>query len=109
VNGRSSQMDKLIITVAPTGSVPSREMSAYLPVTPEEIAETALLCRRAGASLIHIHARDAAGKPTLDPDVFARIHDLITERSDLVVQLSTAWNRKHERRRYVSSVRRWPR
>ena len=67
-------MDSLIITVAPTGNVPTREMTLHLPVTPEEIAETAVRCRQAGASLIHVHARDAGGKPTLDPEVFGRIH-----------------------------------
>jgi 3-keto-5-aminohexanoate cleavage enzyme len=82
-------MDKLIITVAPTGNVPTKEMNPHLPVTPEEIAETAVHCREAGASLIHIHARDAAGNPTLDPGVFARIYELVTERTDLVVQIST--------------------
>ena len=85
----SQGTSKLIITVAPTGSVPTREMTPHVPVTPEEIAETALLCREAGASLIHIHARDLAGKPTLDPQVFAEIHRLIGERTDLIVQIST--------------------
>ena len=80
---------KLIITVAPTGNVPTREMNPHLPVTPEEIAETAVRCRKAGASLIHVHARDLNHKPTLDPQVFARIHRLISERTDLIVQIST--------------------
>jgi 3-keto-5-aminohexanoate cleavage enzyme len=82
-------MDKLIITVAPTGSVPTKEMNPHLPVSPREIAETAARCRGAGASLIHIHARDDEGRPTLDPAVFARIHVLIAERTDLIVQIST--------------------
>jgi 3-keto-5-aminohexanoate cleavage enzyme len=82
-------MEKLVITVAPTGNVPTKEMNPHLPVTPHEIAETAVRCRNAGASLIHIHARDGKGKPTLDAGVFAHIHSLITERSDLIVQVST--------------------
>ena len=80
---------QLIITVAPTGSVPTRELNPHLPVTPEQIAESAVLCREAGASMIHVHARDAAGKPTLDAKVFAQIHRLIDERADLIVQIST--------------------
>jgi len=80
---------KLIITVATTGSVPTREMNPHLPVTPEQIAESAVLCREAGASVIHIHARDVDGKPTLDPQVFAQIHRLVSERTDLIVQIST--------------------
>ena len=80
---------KLIITIATTGSVPTREMNPHLPVTPEQIAETAALCREAGASVIHIHARDTDGRPTLDPQVFSRIHRLVSERTDLIVQIST--------------------
>jgi 3-keto-5-aminohexanoate cleavage enzyme len=82
-------VENLIITVAPTGNVPTKEMNPFLPVTPEEILDAAESCRTAGASLIHIHARDSSGKPTLDPDVFERIHSLITSRSDLIVQVST--------------------
>lgn len=82
-------MNKLIITVAPTGNVPTKEMNPHLPVTPDEIAETAVRCREAGSSLIHIHARDIVGQPTLDPEVFARIYQLVTERTDLVGQIST--------------------
>lgn len=82
-------MEKLVITVAPTGNVPTKDMNPYLPVTPEEIAETALRCREAGASIIHIHARDEAGEPTLDPEVFGRIHQLVRESTDLIVQIST--------------------
>ena len=82
-------MEKLIITVAATGNVPTKEMNPHLPVTPAEIAETAVRCRKAGASLIHIHARDAAGAPTLDAQVFAQIHRLIEQRTDLIVQIST--------------------
>jgi 3-keto-5-aminohexanoate cleavage enzyme len=82
-------MQKLIITVAPTGNVPTKEMNPSLPVAPEEILQTAVLCRRAGASLIHIHARDQAGKPTLDPGVFEHTHRLIRDNTDLIVQIST--------------------
>jgi 3-keto-5-aminohexanoate cleavage enzyme len=64
-------------------------MTPHLPVTPAEIADTALRCREAGASVIHVHARDASGKPTLDPEVFARIDASIAERTDLIVQVST--------------------
>ena len=99
---------KLIITVAPTGSVPTKDMNPHLPVTPEEIAESAIRCRKAGASLIHVHARDAKGKPTLAPQVFARIHSLVSERTDLIVQISTggrAGMDPEERAAAVRSIR----
>jgi len=99
-------MDKLIITVAPTGNVPTKEMNPHLPVTPDEIAETAVRCRAAGASLIHVHARDAAGQPTLDPAVFARIHERIAARSDLIVQLSTGGRAGMDTEARAAAVRR---
>lgn len=82
-------MEKLIVTVAPTGNVPTKEMNPSLPVTPEEIAECAAGCQEAGASLLHAHARDAKGKPTLDPSVFCEIHERVTAKTDLIVQIST--------------------
>ncbi len=82
-------MSNLIITVAPTGNVPTKDQNSALPVTPQEISDVAVRCREAGASLIHIHARDEQSRPTLDPEVFACIHELITARTDLIVQIST--------------------
>ena len=99
-------MDKLIITVAPTGNVPTKEMNPHLPVTPPEIAATAVRCREAGAALIHVHARNAAGKPTLDPAVFARIHALVSERTDLIVQISTGGRAGMDSEARAAAVRR---
>jgi 3-keto-5-aminohexanoate cleavage enzyme len=82
-------MDRLVITVALNGSVPTRKMTPHVPLSPEEIAENAARCGQAGASMVHVHARDGEGKPTLDPEVFARIHHLISQRSDVIVQIST--------------------
>ncbi len=82
-------MDKLIVTVAPTGNVPTRKTNPYLPVTPEEIAEDLYRCYKAGASVAHIHARDEQGKPSADPDLFQAITELIREKCDIIIQLST--------------------
>ncbi len=83
-------MEKVIITVALTGNVPTREMNPHLPLTPEEIAADVARCRDAGASLFHIHARDAQGKPTLDPRVYQAIVCRIKERApEVIIQLST--------------------
>ena len=65
-------------------------MSPYLPVTPEEIAEAAIQAVEAGAAIVHLHARDAVtGKPTQDPAVFAEFLPLISEASDVVVNITT--------------------
>ncbi|MEW5910663.1 MAG: 3-keto-5-aminohexanoate cleavage protein [Thermodesulfobacteriota bacterium] len=83
-------MEKLIITVALTGNVPTKEMNPNLPVTPEEIAADVKRCRDAGASIFHVHARDASQKPTLDIDVFKTIVRAIKGSApDVIIQLST--------------------
>jgi 3-keto-5-aminohexanoate cleavage enzyme len=99
-------MDKLIITVAPTGSVPTKKLNPHLPVTPEEIAETAVRCCQAGASLLHVHARDAAGRPTLDAEVFGRIRDLVAARTNLIIQVSTGGRAGMDPEARASAVRR---
>ena len=51
-------MEKLIITAAITGSRITREITPYIPITPEEIVQSAYECWQAGASIVHIHVRD---------------------------------------------------
>lgn len=83
-------MEKLIITVAPTGNVPTRQMNANLPVTPAEIVEDVRRCADAGASVIHVHARDAEQKPTLDTAIYSEISSGIKKTCpDVIIQLST--------------------
>ena len=79
-------MEKLIITAALNGSGLSKENVPSLPVDPEEIVEDACECCRAGASIIHYHARDAGGKPTADLELFQRIDGMILERCDVLIQ-----------------------
>jgi 3-keto-5-aminohexanoate cleavage enzyme len=87
---RRKDVEKLIVTVALTGNVPTREMNANLPVTPEEIARDVSRCADAGASLFHVHARDNLEKPTLSPAVFMDIVQHIKAAApDVIVQLST--------------------
>ncbi len=60
-------MEKLIITVAPTGSVPKKKDNPHVPVTPKEVIECALACEELGASILHIHARDSQENPLTSP------------------------------------------
>lgn len=83
-------MEKLIITVAPTGSVPRKKDTPYVPVTPDEIAETAYLCEQEGASIIHVHCRDENENPTSDYAVFKETVDKIRKRTNLIVMTSTS-------------------
>lgn len=82
-------MDKLIITVALTGAEVTKADNPNLPVTPEEIARAAEEARAAGASIAHIHVRDERGLPTQSPEVFRRTIDLIRQRTDIIIQVST--------------------
>ena len=62
---------KVIITCAVTGSVHTPTMSPYLPVTPQQISEQAIAAAEAGASILHLHARNPTdGRPSADPAVF---------------------------------------
>lgn len=82
-------MEHLIITAALTGAEVTKEQNPSLPVTPEEIAEEAFKCYQAGASIIHLHVRDEEGKPTQCVEVFKKAIDLIKEKCDVIVQIST--------------------
>jgi len=82
-------MHKVIITAALTGARGTKESNPNLPEQPEEIIEQAKQCREAGASIVHIHARDKAGKSTLDENVFREIRDGIRATTDLIVEFST--------------------
>lgn len=83
-------MEKLIITVAPTGSVPRKKDTPHLPTTPDEIAETAYRCEQEGASIIHVHCRDEKENPTSDYQLFEETVNKIRKRTKLVVMVSTS-------------------
>lgn len=59
----SDLKNKRIITAALCGSWPTKDMNPAVPYTPEEIAEEAYNCWKAGAAIVHIHAREADGSP----------------------------------------------
>jgi uncharacterized protein (DUF849 family) len=81
---------KVIITCAVTGSIHTPTMSPYLPVTPDEIAEAAIGAARAGAAIVHLHARNPKdGSPTQDPEVFRQFLPKIKAASDVVINLTT--------------------
>ena len=78
-----------LITVAPTGAESAKDAVPALPVTMDELVNTAIQCEQAGAAVIHVHIRDDEARPTLD---LVRLTDTVLalrEATDLVVQLST--------------------
>ncbi len=81
---------KVIITCAVTGSIHTPTMSPYLPLTPDEIARDAIAAAEAGASILHLHARDPKdGRPTPDPDVFMQFLPRIKQATGAVVNITT--------------------
>ena len=81
---------KVVITCAVTGSIHTPSMSPYLPVTAAEIAEAAIGAAEAGASIIHLHARDPKdGRPDQSPELFEPFLKQIKRRSDAVLNLTT--------------------
>ncbi len=80
----------VIITCAPTGGIHTPSMSPHLPVTPAEIARASIEAAEAGASIIHLHARDPeTGKPDHRPETFAQFLPVIKQATDAVINVST--------------------
>ena len=82
-------MDKMIITCAVTGAETTREHNPNLPITPAEIADAAADARKAGSSILHLHARDDKGNPTQDLKVFKEAISLIRRKCDIIVEVTT--------------------
>ena len=85
-----SQLDKVIITCAVTGAIHTPTMTQYLPITPDEIAESAIAAAEAGAAILHLHARDPeTGKPDQSPEAFAGFLPRIKQATNAVVNITT--------------------
>lgn len=81
---------KVIITCAVTGSIHTPSMSPYLPITPEEIAASAVEAANAGAAMLHLHARDPrTGEPRQDPKLFAEFLPVIKSQTDAILNITT--------------------
>lgn len=81
---------KVIITVATTGAFHGKAANPALPEQPDEIAQAAYDCCNAGASIVHIHARDKQGKHTVDVNTLREINGLVRAKCDIIIQNSTA-------------------
>ena len=82
--------NKVIISCAITGSIHTPTMSDYLPITPDEIATSAIGAAEAGAAILHLHARDPQnGRPSADPKVFMQFLPRIKDATDAVVNITT--------------------
>ena len=83
-------MSKVIISCAVTGSIHTPSMSPHLPITPEEIARQSIDAAEAGASVLHLHAREPGdGRPSPSPDLFMEFLPRIKQSCDAVVNITT--------------------
>jgi uncharacterized protein (DUF849 family) len=81
---------KVIITCAITGSVHTPTMSPHLPITPDDIAAESVAAAEAGASIIHLHARDPKdGRPSPDPELFMQFLPRIKQQTDAILNITT--------------------
>src|SRR5271157_2032701 len=90
VQDAEEKMDKLIITAAMIGAVTTREKSPYPPMTPQEIAASAVESCQAGASVCHIHIRDPiTHKSSMKFELYKEAFERIREKCDIIINLTT--------------------
>ena len=88
---------RLVINAALTGVIPTKTMTPFVPVAPEEVITDAIACCDAGAAIVHIHARDGEGRPSYEPDIFAKIiAGIRRERDQLIICVTTSGRRHGE-------------
>jgi 3-keto-5-aminohexanoate cleavage enzyme len=83
-------MEKLIITVATTGAMTTKDNTPHLATQPEEIAEEVYMAYQAGASIAHVHVRTEEGKATMAMDRFEKTVGLIREKCDIIVNMTSS-------------------
>jgi uncharacterized protein (DUF849 family) len=87
---RSSSAQPCVISVAITGSLPTKAQNPAVPITPSEQIESTHEAYEAGAALVHIHVRDDAGRPSSDPERFAAVQAGVRKHCpDMIIQFST--------------------
>ncbi len=102
-------MNKLIITCAITGAEVTKEMNPAVPYTIAEIREAAFGAYEAGASIIHLHAREDDGTPTQDAGRYKMIIEAIREKCpDVIIQVSTGGALGMTREERLSPLRLFP-
>jgi 3-keto-5-aminohexanoate cleavage enzyme len=84
--------DACIVTCAVSGAVANKQQCAGIPYTPEEYAKEVRRARDAGAAMVHIHAREPDGTPTVRPGAYRAITQaILAESPDIIVNYSTGW------------------
>ena len=80
----------VVVTAALTGALATRQQCPAIPYTAKEIAEEGKRALDAGATILHIHARQDDGKPAFDVESYQRIDDEVRSRCPgVIVNYST--------------------
>jgi uncharacterized protein (DUF849 family) len=90
-NNMRRPLDKVFITCAITGNLTLPEQTPYLPITPEEIANSALGAAEAGAAIVHLHVREpGSGKPSMEIAYYQDVVERIRARNkDVILNITT--------------------
>ena len=80
-----TRKQKTVLTCAVTGGVTTKENTPFLPCSPQEIATSALEAAEAGASVVHLHAREDDGKPSISLEKYRETVELIRKENDRVI------------------------
>ena len=84
-----SEQAPLMITAAICGAEVFRDQTPYVPYSPSELADEAVRCSEAGATMVHLHVREADGRPSQRAELFAETMALIQARCPILIQFST--------------------
>jgi uncharacterized protein (DUF849 family) len=88
-------MVPLILNLAPTGLVPTRQQSPHIPLSAQEIAADVTRCAQLGVSMVHLHARNPDGSASDDPALFADIIERIRSANPQLVIITTTSGRRN--------------
>ena len=97
--------DPVVITCALTGGIHGKEANPALPEQPDEIVEQGIDAWRAGAAVLHVHARNPDGSNTMDPEIYGELHERLCAETDAVVQLTTGGSPRLSVEERITTVR----
>jgi 3-keto-5-aminohexanoate cleavage enzyme len=97
--------DPVVITCALTGGIHGKEANPALPEQPDEIVEQGVDAWRAGAAVLHVHARNPDGSNTMDPEIYTELHERLCAETDAVIQLTTGGSPRLSVEERITTVR----
>src|SRR2546430_14770042 len=76
-------------TLFRTGGIHGKEANPNLPEQPDEIVTQGIAAWRAGAAVLHVHARNPDGSNTMNPAIYSELHERLCAETDAIIQLTT--------------------